>query len=69
MLFRDSRDSRFVPRQFPDRFFFVFQYGDEKTEPNGRARVEKEAGVPFSEQNSLFIITGHLMTEVYFLSP
>ena len=21
MLFRDSRDSRFVPRQFPDRFF------------------------------------------------
>ena len=32
MLFRDSRDSRFVPRQFPDRFFFVFQYSDEKTE-------------------------------------
>ena len=31
MLFRDSTDSRFVPWQFPDRFFFVFQYGDEKT--------------------------------------
>ena len=69
MLFRDSRDSRFVPRQFPDRFFSFFQYGDEKTEPNGRARVEKEAGVPFSEQKSIFIITGHLMIDVYFLSP
>ena len=53
MLFSDSRDSRFVPRQFPERFFSVFQYGDEKTEPNGRARVEKEAGVPFSEQKSI----------------
>ena len=69
MLFRDSRDSRFVPWHFPDRFFYVFQYGDEKTEPNGRARVEKEAGVPFSEQKSIFIITGYLMTEMYFLSP
>ena len=53
MLFRDSRDSRFVPRQFPDRFFSFFQYGDEKTEPNGRARVEKEAGVPLSKQKSV----------------
>ena len=50
--------------------FFVFQYGNEKTEPNGRATVEKEAGVPFSEQKSIFIITGHLiMRELYFLSP
>ena len=36
--------------------------------PNGKARVEKEAGVPFSEQKRIFIITGYLMTEVYFLS-
>ena len=57
----------------PDRSltgsFRFSTYGDEKTEPNGRARVEKEAGVPFSEQKSIFIITGHLMTEMYFLSP
>ena len=31
--------------------------------------MEKEAGVPFSEQKSIFITTGNLMTEVYFLSP
>ena len=36
---------------------------------DGGAREEKEAGVPLSEQKSIFIITGHLMTEVYFLGP
>ena len=68
MLFRDSRDSRFVPWQFPDRFFSFYNMA-RKREPKGRARVEKEAGVPFSEEKSIFIITGHLMIEVYFLSP
>ena len=38
--------------------FFVYQYGDEKTEPNGRAWVEKEAGVPFSEQKSILLSQG-----------
>ena len=41
----------------------------ESSDDNGRARVEKEAGVPLSEQKGIFIITRHLMTEVYFLSP
>ena len=50
-------------------FFSFSNMATRKREPNGRARVEKEAGVPFSEQESIFIITGHLMTEVYFLSP
>ena len=68
MLFRDSRDSRFVPRQFPDRFFSFSNIATRKRR-DGRARVEKEAGVPFSEQKSIFIITGYLMKEVYFLSP
>ena len=68
MLFRDSRDSRFVPRQFPDRFFSFSNIATRKRR-DGRARVEKEAGVPFSEQKSIFIITGYLMTGVYFLSP
>ena len=56
MLFRDSRDSRFVPRQFPDRFFSFSNMTTRKREQNGRARVEKEAGVLFSEQKSIFII-------------
>ena len=68
MLFSDSRDSRFVPRQFPDRFFSFSNIATRKRR-DGRARVEKEAGVPFSEQKSIFIITGYLMKEVYFLSP
>ena len=68
MLFRDSRDSRFVPRQFPDRFFSFSSIATRKRR-DGRARVEKETGVPFSEQKGIYIITGHLMTEVYFLSP
>ena len=68
MLFSDSRDSRFVPRQFPDRFFSFSSIATRKRR-DGRARVEKEAGVPFSEQKSIFVITGYLMIEVYFLSP
>ena len=68
MLFSDSRDSRFVPRQFPDRFFSFSSIATRKRR-DGRARVEKEAGIPFSEQKSIFIITGYLMIEVYFLSP
>ena len=68
MLFRDSRDSRFVPRQFPDTFFSFSSIATRKRR-DGRARVEKEAGIPFSEQKSIFIITGYLMIEVYFLSP
>ena len=68
MLFREPRDSRFVPRQFPDRFFSFSSIATRKRR-DGRARVEKEAGIPFSEQKSIFIITGYLMIEVYFLSP
>ena len=68
MLFSDSRDSRFVPRQFPERFFPFSNMATRKRR-DGRAREEKEAGVPLSEQKSIFIITGHLMTEVYFLGP
>ena len=68
MLFRDSRDSRFVLRQFPDRFVSFSNMATRKRR-DGRAPEEKEAGVPLSEQKSIFIITGHLMTEVYFLGP
>ena len=40
----------------PDRFFSFSNMTTRKREPNGRARVEKEAGVLFSEQKSIFII-------------
>ena len=50
-------------------FFSFSNMATRKREPNGWARVEKEAGAPFLEQKIIFIITGHLMTEVYFLSP
>ena len=49
--------------------FFSFSNIATRKRRDGRARVEKEAGVPFSEQKSIFIITGYLMIEVYFLSP
>ena len=39
-----------------DRFFSFSNMTTRKREPNGRARVEKEAGVLFSEQKSIFII-------------
>ena len=69
MLFSDSRDSRFVPRQFPERFFPFSNMATRKRSRMAGLEVEKEAGVPFSEQKSIFIITGYLMIEVYFLSP
>ena len=40
----------------PDRFFSFSNMTTRKREPNGRAWVEKEAGVLFSEQKSIFII-------------
>ena len=40
----------------PDRFFSFSNMTTRKREPNGRARGEKEAGVLFSEQKSIFII-------------
>ena len=49
--------------------FFSFSSIATRKRRDGRAREEKEAGVPFSEQKSIFIITGYLMIEVYFLSP
>ena len=51
------------------RGFFSFSNMATRKQRDGVERVEKEAGVPFSEQKSIFIITGYLMTGVYFLSP
>ena len=58
------------PDSSPTGFFrFPIWWRENGAEWQGSSGVEKEAGIPFSEQKSMFIITGHLMTEVYFLSP
>ena len=49
--------------------FFSFSNMATRKQRDAGERVEKEAGVPFSEQKSIFIITGRLITEAYFLYP